>query len=136
MEKTPEVVPRIQGTPKPPHHHHHRGTVTHLNPEGGSLQTAPTVGRGNPYTGKTGKYSVRTPGKRGNCSGGADTTDGTGGRTIGYDGRTLEVMAHRGNQVKRPRKETLRQTGEYNNISVLGWTNPVCIGMDNDGTHT
>ena len=33
--------------------------------------------------------------------------DGMGGRTIGHDGRTLEGMAQRGDQVKIPRKGTL-----------------------------
>ena len=69
--------------------HHQRGTVTHLHPEGGSLQAAPTRGRGNPNSSKTGKYCGQNPGRRGYFSSSVDTMEGTDWSNIGNDGRTI-----------------------------------------------
>ena len=100
MEQDTEVVPRGQGSPNSPHK---KGTGTHINPEGGSLQAVPARGQGNTNTSTTGKYHGRTPGRREDCSGSADTTDGTVGRNICHEGRTLESMDKGGNQGKIPR---------------------------------
>ena len=133
MEQDPELVTTIQGSPNIPQH---RGTGTHLNSEVGSLQVAPSGGRGNPNTSTTGKYHRQTHVKGGYCSFSADTMNGTGGRTIGDEGRTLEGMAKVGDQLKRPRHRTLGQTSKCGEVSVQKRTHAGGTGMDNDGAHT
>ena len=88
MEQNLEVLPRVQGGPNAPHQ---IGTETHLNTEGGSLQVAPDVGRGNPDTSTTGKYFRYTPGRRGYYSRSGETMDETGGSTVGHEGRKLKA---------------------------------------------
>ena len=85
-------------------------TRTHLNTEGGSLQETPSGGRGNLNTSTTGNYCRRTLGRRGDCSGSAETKDGTVGRSIRHSGRTFEGVAKGGDKVKIPRHGTLGQT--------------------------
>ena len=60
MQQDIEVVPKIQ---RSSNYHQKRETVTHLNPEEGYLQAAPTGGRTNPNTGTAGKY-WRVPQKK------------------------------------------------------------------------
>ena len=86
MEKNLEVLPRVQGGPNTPHQ---RGTETHLNTEGGSIEAAPSRGRGNSHIGTTGKYRGQNPGSRGDFSGGAEIIYGVYRSTIGHDGGTL-----------------------------------------------
>ena len=121
MEQDTEVVTRIQGSPISPHQ---RGNGTHINPLGGSLQVAPTGGRTNPITGAAGKYHGQASRRRRYCSDSAKTLGGTGGRTIGHEGREPEDMATGYNQVERPRHREVGQIGEYNAGSVLGRIHP------------
>ena len=116
-----------QGSPNTPHH---IGTGTHLKPEVGSLQTAPSIGRSHTDTSTTGKDHRRTPGRGGYFSGIAQTKNWASWTTIGGDGRKLEGMAKGGYQVKRPRHETLGQTGECGEVSVQRRTHPYGDGID------
>ena len=95
MEQGTEVVPIVQGSPDSPHQ---RGTGTYLNPEGGYLQAAPTIGRTNTSTGTTGKYHRWASGRRGYCKGSAETMGRPVGSNIGYEGRTPEDMSKGRNQ--------------------------------------
>ena len=79
MQQDIEVVPKIQ---RSSNYHQKRETVTHLNPEEGYLQAAPTGGRTNPNTGTASKYHIRVSGRRGYCSCSAETTGRTGGTNI------------------------------------------------------
>ena len=132
MEQDPEVVPKIQGSPNTPHQ---IVTGTHLNPEGGSIQTATSGGQDNLDTSTTGKDFRRTPIKGGYFSGSFDTSNGTGKKTAGGEGITLEVMAKVGNQGERPRHRTLGQTGKCDGVSVQISTTPGGTGIDDNGAH-
>ena len=85
MEQDTEVEPRSQVSLISPHQ---IGTGTHLNPEGGSLQAAPIRGRTNQNTGTTSNYCGQALGRIGDFICSVETTDGTGGMTIGHEGRT------------------------------------------------
>ena len=58
----------------------------------------PAGGRGNPNTNAMGEYFRQTAGRRRYCSGSAETTNETVGRTITNEGRTLERMDNGGDQ--------------------------------------
>ena len=61
MEQDTEVVPRIQVSSNLPIQ---RVTGTHINPDGGSLQAAPTEGRTNTNTDTAEKYRGQISGRR------------------------------------------------------------------------
>ena len=133
MDQDPEVVPTGQGKPNIPHK---RGTGTHFNPEGVPLQAASSRGRGNPDTSSTSEYHGKYPGRGGDCSGIAETTNWVGVRNIRDEGRKPEGMVKGGNMRKVSRHKTVGKTGKCDKAVILKGVHPDSTGMDEDGVNS
>ena len=93
------VVPTGQGSPATPHH---GGSGTHLNPEGGPLQAAPLVGRGDTNTSETRRNPIQNPVWGVYYSVSTGTVHGSRGRYIGDEGISYEGVYRGGDTRKGP----------------------------------
>ena len=65
-----------------------------------------------------------------------ETNNGTGRKSIGNEGITIEGLAEGGSMGKSPRHKMLRQNGECYNVGVLRCTHPDGTYVDNDGENS